>query len=150
MLFPKLLRILLAAWVLTFTAEARPRLINTQQASFRSRPEFVRDHFAHIETLPFDGLALSTTTGAVLMKGTPRTYAEISADFAPLNGLVFTRMTHNFAIVFVDRPADFFGDWSATIENFRVLARVLREKGIAGIFFDNEEYAGTLFNYPED
>ena len=150
MLFPKLLRILLAAWVLTFTAEARPRLINTQQASFRSRPEFVRDHFAHIETIPFDGLALSTTTGAVLMKGTPRTYAEISADFAPLNGLVFTRMTHNFALVFVDRPADFFGDWSATIENFRVLARVLREKGIAGIFFDNEEYAGTLFNYPED
>ena len=150
MLFPKLLRILLAAWVLTFTAEAGPRLINTQQASFATRPEFVRDHFAHIETLPFDGLALSTTTGAVLMKGTPRTYAEISADFAPLNGLAFTRMTHNFALVIVDRPADFFGDWSATIENFRVLARVLREKGIAGIFFDNEEYAGKLFNYPDD
>ncbi len=148
--FPKLLRTLLAAGALTAAANAGPLLINTQQASFRSRPEFVRDHFAHIETLPFDGMALSTVTGAVLMNGTPRSYAEISADFAPLNGLVFTRMSHNFALVFVDRPADFFGDWSATVENFRLLARVLREKGIAGIFFDNEEYAGKLFNYPDD
>lgn len=148
--FPKLLRTLLAAGALTATANAGPLLINTQQASFRTRPEFVRDHFGHIETLPFDGMALSTLTGAVLMHGTPRSYAEISADFAPLNGLVFTRMTHNFALVNVDRPADFFGDWSATVENFRLLARVLREKGIAGIFFDNEEYAGTLFNYPDD
>ena len=150
MLFSRLFRTFLAACALAATADAGPLLINAQQASFRTRPEFVRDHFAHIETLPFDGMALSTTTGAVLMKGTPRSYAEISGDFAPLNGLVFTRMTHNFALVLVDRPADFFGDWSTTIENFRVLARVLREKGIAGIFFDNEEYAGQIFNYPDD
>ena len=48
------------------------------------------------------------------------------------------------------RPADFFGDWTVTVENFRLLARVLREKGFAGIFFDNEEYRGALFNYPDD
>jgi hypothetical protein len=148
--FANLLRTLAAAGALTAAAVAGPLLINVQQASFATRPEFVRDHFLHIETLPFDGMALSTTTGAVLMKGAPRSYAEISADFAPLHGLAFTRMTHNFALVFVDRPADFFGDWSTTIENFRVLARVLREKGIKGIFFDNEEYAGTLFNHPDD
>ena len=129
---------------------AAPLLINAQQADYRTRPEYVRDHFAHIETLPFDGLAITTATGSAIMNGTARSYAQISSDFAPLNGLVFTRMRHNFAVVNVDRPADFFGDWSVTVENFRLLARVLKEKGVAGIFFDNETYQGSLFNYPDD
>ena len=132
------------------TAAAGALLINAQQATFRTRPEYVREHFAHIETLPFDGLVLSTATGSVLMSGAARSYAQMASDFAPLGGLTFTRMTHNFALVNVDRPADFFGDWSVTIENFRMLARVLKEKGIEGIFFDNEEYAGALFNYPDN
>ncbi len=129
---------------------AAPLLINAQQADYRTRPEYVRDHFAHIETLPFDGLAITTATGSALMNGAARSYVEMSGDFAPLNGLVFTRMRHNFAVVNVDRPADFFGDWSVTVENFRLLAKVLKEKGVAGIFFDNEPYQDSLFNYPED
>jgi len=132
------------------TMKAGPLLINAQQASFRTRPEYVREHFAHIETLPFDGLVLSTATGRALMSGTARSYAQIDGDFAPLGGLAFTRMKHNFALVNVDRPADFFGDWSVTIENFRLLARVLKEKGVEGIFFDNEDYDRPLFNHPED
>ncbi len=131
-------------------ADAGPLVINAQQATFRTRPEYVREHFAHIETLPFDGLVLSTVTGSVLMSGTARSYAQIAGDFAPLGGLAFTRMKHNFALVNVDRPADFFGDWSVTVENFRLLARVLKERGVAGIFFDNEEYLQAVFNYPDD
>ena len=154
MLFQKPLRALLAACTLSAifpaTSGAGPLLINAQQATFRTRPEYVREHFAHIDSLPFDGLVVSTATGSVLMNGTARSYAQMASDFAPLDGLTFTRMTHNFALVNVDRPADFFGDWSVTIENFRMLARVLKEKGIAGIFFDNEEYHDSLFNYPDD
>src|SRR5205823_233330 len=101
-------------------------------------------------SLPFDGLTISTTTGSAIMNGDVRTYAAIASDFAPLNGLSFTRVKHNFALLNVDRPADFFGDWTVTIENFRVLAKVLKEKEIEGIFFDNEEYRQPLFNYPED
>ncbi|MCE9609384.1 MAG: hypothetical protein K8R23_04060 [Chthoniobacter sp.] len=129
---------------------AAPLLISAQQASYRTRPEYLRDHFAHIETLPFDGLAISTATGSVLMSGTVRSAADMADDFAPLNGLAFTRMRHNFALVNVDRPADFFGDWSGTVENFRQLAKVLREKGLSGIFFDNEEYKRSIFNFPDD
>jgi Bacterial Ig domain len=136
--------------LLTKASDAGPYLINAQQANFRVRPEYIRDHFAHIETLPFDGLTISTTTGSAIMSGETRSYAEIASDFAPLNGLSFTRMKHNFALVNVDRPADFFGDWAVTIENFRMLAKVLKEKEIEGIFFDNEEYRRPLFNYPED
>src|SRR5205807_298285 len=129
---------------------ASPFLINAQQADFRSHPDYVRDHFAHIETLPFDGLVFATTSGSVLMSGVARSYAEIAADFAPVRGLPFVRMKHNFAWFEIDRPADFFGDWSITVENFRTFARVLRESGIEGVFFDNEEYHGHLFNYPDD
>lgn len=135
---------------LLVSGNAAPLLINAQQASYRTRPEYVRDHFAHIDTLPFDGLAMTTATGSAIMNGTARSSAEMAGDFAPLNGLVFTRMKHHFALVNVDRPADFFGDWSVTVENFRRLARVLKEKGIVGIFLDNEEYQRTLFNYPDD
>ena len=127
-----------------------PFLLNAQQADFRSRPEYIRDHFAHVETLPFDGLVFTTESGAVLMNGAPRSYGEIAADFAPVRGLEFARLKHNLTWINVDRPADFFGDWSATIENFRHFARALREAGVAGILFDNEEYRRRLFNYPDD
>lgn len=127
-----------------------PFLLNAQQATFATRPEYLRDHFHHIDALPFDGLIISSDTGRTLMAGTAQNAEQMTRDFAPLNGLVFTRARHNFALVNVDRPADFFGDWSATIENFRAFARVIRTAGLAGIFLDNEEYQRTLFNYPED
>jgi hypothetical protein len=146
---PLFLAIMLGTF-LTRACDAGPYLINAQQSGFQSRPEYIRDHFAHIETLPFDGLTISTTTGSAIMRGQVRSYAEIASDFAPLNGLPFGRMKHNFALINVDRPADFFGDWTVTIENFRLLAKVLKEKGIEGIFFDNEEYRRPIFNYPED
>lgn len=42
------------------TGTAAPLLINAQQADYRTRPEYIRDHFAYIETLPFDGLGIKT------------------------------------------------------------------------------------------
>jgi hypothetical protein len=125
-------------------------LINAQQADFRSRPEFIRDHFAHIETLPFDGLVVSTRAGSRVMSGAPLSPDEIAREFSPLNGLAFTRMQHRFAWVNVDRPADFFGDWSPTAANFRAFAKALKAHGLRGIFLDNEEYAQPLFNYPDN
>ena len=144
------LTLLLVAALPTLAHGAGPYLINAQRADYRTQPAYVRDHLAHIETLPFDGTVFSTPCGATLMSGQARSYAAISADFAPLNGITFSRLKHNFALVNVNRPADFFEDWSVTVENFRALARVLKEKGIEGIFFDNEEYRRKLFNYPDD
>ena len=150
--FKNTLRVLLAIAFIAMarTARAAPFLINAQQADYRSQPEYVREHIAHIESLPFDGMTFTSRSGTGLMNGTARSYPEIAEDFAALNGLTFTRMKHNYAHVNVDRPADFFGDWSVTIENFRMFARVLKEQGIEGIFFDNEEYVRLLFNYPDD
>ena len=131
-------------------ARASSYLINAQQGNYQNEPRFIRDRFAHIESQPFDGMTISTPTGRKLMNGSARTYAQMSLDFGPLNGLVFKHVKHNFALVNVRRPADFFDDWSVTIENFRLLARILKVKRIEGIFFDNEEYDGGVFKYPAD
>jgi hypothetical protein len=57
-------------------------------------------------------------------------------------------MRHNFAVVHVKRPADFFDDWTNTIQSFQNLAVVLRDAGIPGILFDNEEYSDSIWRYP--
>ena len=149
-LFKTVREILALLTLLPGGAGASPLLINAQQATFRTSPEYIRDHFAHIDTLPFDGMVISTATSRHVMSGQVRTYAQMAADFAPLDGLHFTRVKHNFALVNVDRPGDFFDDWSAAVENFGTLARVLKERGFTGICFDNEEYASPQYNYPDD
>src|SRR5260221_296964 len=153
LVFLKSLQLFLLAAALPLSARADgagPFLINAQQRGYQNEPRFVRDRFEYIDSLPFDGLTVSTDTGRLLMNGSPRTYSQMLLDFSPLSRLVFKRLKHNFALVNVDRPADFFDDWTATVENFRLLARVLRIRKIEGIFFDNEAYDLGLFNYPSD
>jgi len=134
-----------------FQAGAAPLLINAQQPNDNSTPQHIRDNYAYIESLkPLDGMVVRTPSGWNLMNGQALTYTQIAADFAPMDGLVFTRMKNNFAIVPVDRPADFFDSWATTIQNFRLLARVLKEKGFVGIVLDTEEYKGFLWNYPDN
>src|SRR5262249_37175427 len=111
---------------------------------------FIRDRSEFIDSLPFDGMTISTDTGRDLMKGTARSYSQMALDFGPLARVAFKRLKHNFALVTVNRPADFFDDWSVTIENFQTLARVLRARHIEGILLDNEEYDQGLFDYPKD
>jgi fibronectin type 3 domain-containing protein len=140
-----------AALAFLTQVHAAPLLINAQQPNNLTRPQYIRDHFAHIESLTaFDGMVVRTDAGWNLMNGNALTYTQISNEFSPLVGLNFTRMKNNFAIVPVNRPADFFDNWSTTIENFRLLARVLREIGFVGIVLDTEEYMGHLWNYPDN
>ncbi|MDQ3565990.1 MAG: hypothetical protein M3436_18485 [Pseudomonadota bacterium] len=119
-------------------------------SSVANYPAYVAQNRDYIDTLPFDGVSIHTPTGRTLMAGPLISYNAISNDWAPLRGVTWNRMRHNFAIVNVDRPADFFDDWTATIANYRTLARVLRETGIQGILFDNEDYQRSLWHYPRD
>ena len=70
-----------------------PWLLNAQQPSFATRPEYIRDHFHHIDTLPFDGMVIGSETASAIMDGTARSEDRMTLDFAPLNGLAFQRMT---------------------------------------------------------
>jgi hypothetical protein len=127
---------------------AGPYLINAQQSDFRNRPEYIRDHLAYIETLPFDGLTFSTTTGSAIMSGGARSYAAIASDFAPLNGLTFTRMRHNFVLVNVDRPADFFSDWGGDDRELPDAGEGLERKRNRGNFFRQRGVSATAFQLP--
>lgn len=124
-------------------------------------PQYLRDNKAFMERLPFDGTVLNTQIGWQLMKGRPRTYAEIDREFQPLQGLTFRKFRHNFAFVAVRKPADLFDGWGNTIDAFRLIAKVARDRGLKGVFFDNEEYTVydddldrevevNLWDYPDD
>ena len=156
------LQLSLLLGVLSCSARAESLLLSLQQRDLRlpdgsvvqNYPAYVYERRAYIDTLPFDGIAIHSSTGGAtglgVMSGAAISYATITNEWAPLRGVSFTRVTHNFAVVNVGRPADFFGDWSTTIRNFRALARVLKETGIEGVFFDNEEYDVSLWKYPLD
>lgn len=55
--FPPLFVAITLVALLTRTSRAGPYLINAEQPSFRNRPEYIRDHFAHIETLLIKGVS---------------------------------------------------------------------------------------------
>lgn len=118
-------------------------------------PTFIRNNRQYLETLPFDGIAvyMRTPDGADnitldAMTNKPLGYLAIARVLAPIKGVQFTNLTHNFAAVLSGRPPDFFNDWTQIIRNFADLARAAREIGLKGIYFDNENYFDKWANYP--
>jgi hypothetical protein len=118
-------------------------------------PDFIQASFAFLETQPFNGMivylrdpafAVNATTG--IMTNTPVTHASIASILDPLKGLPFTQMRENFGHVIGNSPPDFFDDWSVPIQNFANLARALKEAGLKGFFFDNEQYFSPWGAYP--
>jgi hypothetical protein len=115
------------------------------------RPTFIRDHLAYMETKPYDGAGISSNAGWTLMDGPSISYTTMYNEFAPMAGLTYTKLKHNLAAVNINRPADFFDDWSVTIQNFATFAKMIKAiGGIEGILFDNEAYKLGVFNYPDD
>jgi len=118
-------------------------------------PTFLRQNKTFLETLPFDGIAvyLRSPDGTDnptmdLMVNKPIGYPAIAKVLAPLKGLQFNNLTQNFAAIFSGRPPDFFNDWSTIIRNFSDLAKAIREVGLKGVYFDNENYFSKWSNYP--
>ncbi len=139
-------------------ALAQPRLIlltqsalrNPDGSEIRAYPAYIKTKVAVIDALPFDGIAFHSPSGWSLMNGALHSTATLSNEWAPLKGVQWTRMKSNLAVVNVDRPNDFFDDWSATIQSFQNLAVVLRDVGIQGVLFDNEEYQRHIWDYPDN
>ena len=139
-------------------ASAQPKLIlltqsalrNTDGSEVRAYPSYIASKVSAIDALPFDGIAVHSPAGSTLMDGTVHSAATIANQWTPLKGVTWTRMKNNFAVVNVDRPNDFFDDWTATIQSFQNFAQVLRDTGIQGILFDNEEYQRALWHYPDN
>lgn len=118
-------------------------------------PNFIRMHRGHIDRLPFDGIAVymrdpqwELNVTASVMSSNPVSYEAIASVLAPLKDIGFATPKRNFGLLYAHRPADFFDDWSVPTANFANLARALKDVGLMGIFFDNEQYE-TWASYPE-
>jgi len=133
-------------------AAPRTELVLVQQGIEARTPRLVANR-RHVESLPFDGLAIHVPQSWSVMSGER---FEPFADWyehwlAPLEGL-WRRPLASYLLAFVDDLGDLFDDgaWDVAIENWRDLARGAARAGFAGIFYDNEEYARPWHNFPED
>ena len=118
-------------------------------------PPFILQNRAFLESQPFDGLVVYMRTSVTsvnvttrIMNNTPVDYSDIATTLDPLRNLGPTSLAHNFAFVIGNSPPDFFDNWAVPLENFRNLARALKEAGLRGIFFDNEQYFSPWAAYP--
>jgi hypothetical protein len=89
---------------------------------------------------------VNVTTG--VMTDTAMSYEAISGVLAPIAGLNSPHLRENFAYIQTYTPPDVFDDWSIPVANFAHLARALKEAGLRGIFFDDEQYFSQWPNYP--
>lgn len=119
-------------------------------------PSFIRSNQAFLDSQPFRGLVAylrddatgaNATTG--VMGKTALAASTLASIVAPLKGLPFTNLVDNFGLVQGSTPPDFFDDWTAPIQNFAELAAVLKDAGLRGICFDNEQYFSPWGNYPD-
>lgn len=114
-------------------------------------PQYVRDNATWFETKRdfLDGVAVIFSGANAVMRNTPTTYQSYMSALAPLKDLPAANLKTNYALVFNNKPADVFDDWSGAIANWKNLAKAVKDTGMTGIVFDNEEYFDRWDNYPE-
>jgi len=118
-------------------------------------PSYVATNLAFLESQPFNGLviylrnaSMSINASATVMTATPLSYNEISSVLDPIRDIPFEKLVDNFGFVISTDPPDFFDDWSVPIQNFANLARALKDAGLKGFIFDNEQYFAPWADYP--
>jgi len=119
-------------------------------------PAFVAANKAFLETQPFHGLVAylrndSTGFNATTrtMTTTPVSATDLATLLAPMRNATFSVLRENFGLIQGSTPPDFFDDWTVPIQNFATVARALKEAGLKGIVFDNEQYFSPWGNYPD-
>jgi hypothetical protein len=132
-------------------------------SSSRSDSIFAAANLPYVKAAPFDGLVVASYAGTYLMQPTQPSNPDLAKPFAAdnttndlfdikdnpqnlgafnLSKLSGTTLQHNFAIINVHRPGDFFDNaaWTEVAGEVAAFAAVAKAKGFEGIFFDNEDY----------
>jgi hypothetical protein len=128
----------------------RPDLI-LFMADVSARTQFITANEAHIDTLPFDGIAINTPQSwSAMSPDVVHTRAEMEYWLEPLRG--FNEGRNNWLTIQVDDPGDVFNDaaWARVVQNWKLMAEAAKDLGFEGILFDNEQYQGKWQNWPED
>lgn len=127
-----------------------PKLIHHGQDV--TSASYINANAAALDALPFDGLtfqmgsSLSTNT----QKQVAVTNAQYDTALAPIVSALatMTNVTEMWVMVYSTPAGDLFDDWSTCIQNFANLAEACADAGVAGIFYDIEEYFGASLSYP--
>jgi hypothetical protein len=98
-----------------------------------------------LDQLPFDGVFFTIEASSEIQRPTRLGLETLRAQLAPLAGVEFENLQHNFLLVYAT-PAGAFSDYGPVVQNFADLAQAAGEVGIEGIFFDNEEYFGPAWH----
>ncbi len=119
-------------------------------------PAFIAANKSFLETQPFHGLVAYLRNNATGFNATTRTMtttplapADLATLLAPMRTSTFSVLRNNFGLVQGSTPPDFFDDWSVPIQNFANVAKALKDAGLKGIVFDNEQYFSPWGNYPD-
>jgi len=113
-------------------------------------PKFVHNHVKAMEAMPFDGLVIGLPgLSHRVQRKSPISHSRFESVLAPVAATRFTSLNHNFALVYATSPGSYFAEYSVPVRNFARLARAARAAGFVGIAYDNEEYFGSVSDYPE-
>jgi len=148
----RMARLCLSCWFAAISnlALARPVLIlHDFYAGPEPNPTFVRNNLAYLESLPIDGMTvylrdphwITNVTGDVFAP-TPMSYSSIASVLAPIAGLNSRTLNNNFGLMFAGPGIDAFDEasWAVRVQNMGNFAAALKNAGLKGMFFDNENY----------
>lgn len=115
---------------------------NSQNANAITAQQFAAN-FAAAEQTCFDGVVFSIPSDGQLHQSNVISKATYDAQLAPVAALNPTQVTDNFVFQWV-LAADSLANMRATaIQNWVNLAEASRDAGLAGIFFDVENYTNA-------
>lgn len=98
-----------------------------------------------IDALPFDGTTFRIPASFDIHSPTAVSVERLREEFAPYAQLQMTHVTSHWLIIYAS-PAGPITDYQTVVDNFTNLAQVAGEAGIAGIFYDTEEYLGDTWS----
>jgi len=119
-------------------------------------PEYGSSNKTYLDSLSFARITIflrpndfSVNVSGNCMSSNPMSYQIIANALAPIKDIPFNHLKQNYVLVFGNSPGDVFDDWSVPIQNFANLAKAIKNAGLSGIYFDNEEYSRHWTNYPD-
>ncbi len=140
----------IASLILLATAAfGQPYLILHDLPHAHANPTFLRTNYNYINTLPIDGLFVYVDAGGTNITGSamqpsPISFTTIENVLAPFKGLTWSTMKRNFGLLYWGPGwPDLYDDskWAIVSQNMANYARALREAGLVGVAFDNENYS---------
>ena len=141
-----------AAVVLGPRNKGRPKLLYaaTNEPTGAGELGYLRDHIGEFEQGPFDGVLLDVGLGDDPFD-VPYTRAMFDTEVDIVRTTPFVKLTDNFHVFNAKRGAiGWFDDvaFGVAVQNARVVAEVVRDAGLRGIFFDVEAYADAAWALP--